>query len=207
MKKLLIASVIFSLLLFGCAFPGAEPAPGPEAPPETIYCREETVVKPYVEEVCSDVDYQEEECSYRMLEYTPSSIEQTDLCTEDSECVGKSLYDPECVGQCSRAMKRCRMNITNDDTEKPGVWAVAASFAHGIASFDKNPETALILPGETHTFDFSQIYSLGYPVTTATCAVYVTEPPVVEDCILVSKTTTVCTNVTKYLTETREVCE
>ncbi len=205
MKKLLIASVIFSLFFLGCL--GQPAAPSSEGPPAELQCRNETTVKPYIEEVCSDVEYQEEECYYKTLKYDAGEIVQIDLCTEDSACVGKSIYQPECIDQCTQAMKRCLMNVTNEDEEKAGVWTVAASFTHGGASFDKNPETALILPGETHTFDFSQIYSLGYPSTSATCAVYVVEPPVVEDCILVTKMTTVCANVTKYMTEVREVCE
>lgn len=208
MKKIFITAVILSFLLFGCMGLGEESAvPNESEEPAGVQCRNETIVTPYVEEVCNDVEYQEEECEYIVLNYTVSDVISVDLCTKDGDCVGKSIYDEECVGKCSQAMKRCIMNITNEDDNKAGMWKVGATFTHGDASFRKNPETALILPGETYAFDFSQIYSMGDPPTSATCGINVIEPPTVQNCIMVTKMTTVCTNVTKYITQTTEICE
>lgn len=205
MNRIYIPTVLMIILIAGCIqLPPAQPSPEVEEPaaPE---CRVVYVEEPYVEEECRDVIYSEEECTMKELEYTAGQIVKTDLCTADGGCVGKSIYD--CLYQCERAMKRCQMNITNNDEELEGTWTVGATFSYDGASFVKNPQSVEILPGKTHTFDFEQIYQLGDPPTGATCTVTVIYPAIVKDCVFVEKTRFDCENVSKTRIVQQEICD
>ncbi|MEM3075340.1 MAG: hypothetical protein QW590_00775 [Candidatus Bilamarchaeaceae archaeon] len=193
------------LLLLGCITLGGVEKPI-ETQPETIpqQCRVVTEQIPYLEEVCREEMHGREECEYKELSFVVSQVEEIDLCMEGDSCSGKPLG--ECISRCTKAMKRCKMNITNLDTRHSGVWSVGATFTQGKNSFIKNPESAEILPGRTHTFDFTQIYSLGIPSTSATCSLYVLTNASVRDCKTVSRPVTVCENVTKVREEQRVVC-
>jgi len=172
-----------------------------------VSCRTVTEEVPYVEEECEDVTYSEEECEMRALEYTSGDLEITDLCIDGQpECVGANLG--ACINKCSRAMKRCKMDITNDDEDYDGTWTVGATFSYNGASFIKNPESADIGPGKTYTFDFTQIYDVGSEnPKMATCTLTMIYEAVVKDCRMVTRKATECQNVTKTRIVEREICE
>jgi hypothetical protein len=198
-------TTMFMLILAGC-IAGPGPIPSPEESPQeepVVSCRTVIVEEPYIEEVCEQVSYTEEECEMKELNYTSSQITMTDLCVDDGDCVGKDVS--ECIRTCTRAMKRCQMEITNEDAYE-GTWVVGATFHYNGASFVKNPESKDILPGKSHIFDFQQIYTLGDPPTTATCTVSVLYPAITKVCVDVEKTRIDCTNVTKMRAVETEVC-
>ncbi len=206
MNRYYIITVLLMVITAGCVTPPiTETAPKDEYRPTVPECRLVYQEEPYIEEVCANVSYTEEECDMKELDYTVGQIIKTDLCIQDGECVGKNLYD--CFGRCSAAMKRCRMNITNNDEKHGGVWVVGATFGYEGAAFVKNPQDKEIMPGETHIFDFEQMYDLGTPPTVATCTVTVLYPAVVRDCVDVTKTRVDCINVTKTRVTQVEVCD
>ena len=169
-------------------------------------CKTAYVEEPYTVEECKNVTYTEPVCKEKELEYTAGPIVKTDLCTADSDCTGKTLIG-ECIYQCSGAMKRCRMNITNNDPQLTGTWVLGATFSYSDASFVKNPQTITIKPGQTATFDFEQLYQLDQKYNIASCTVYVLHPTVVDECINVVKTEMLCENVTKTRIVQEEVCD
>jgi len=169
-------------------------------------CRVVYVEEPYTVEECRNITYTERVCQEKELEYTAGPIEKTDLCTADGGCTGKELLG-ECLYQCSGAMKRCRMNITNNDPKLTGTWVVGATFSYGGAAFVKNPQTLIIKPGETRTFDFEQLYQLDQKYNIASCSVYVMHPTLADECIDVVNTDRVCENVTKTRIVQEEICD
>ncbi len=203
--KYYILGAMFMLILAGCI--GGTPEVPTDGDTDTdddvIECHIVLTEEPYTEEVCEEVTYMEEECEMRELTYTSSQIMITDLCADDGDCVGKDVF--ECLYTCTGAMKRCQINITNTD-EYEGTWVVGATFGYNGAAFIKNPESKKILPGETYTFDFQQLYTLGDPPSTATCTVTVLYPAIKNVCINVEKTRIDCTNVTKMRVVETEVC-
>ncbi len=203
MKYYILAATIM-IIIAGCVTPAPEtgtPTNGGNG--GTPFCRTVITEEPYTEEICQEITYTEEECEMKELTYTSGQITMVDLCVEDGECVGKEIS--ACPLTCERAMKRCRMNITNED-KYDGTWTVGATFAYDGASFVKNPESELIDAGKTYTFDFQQIYSLGSPPTTATCSITVLYPAVVKVCVDVEKTRIDCSNITRMRAVETEVC-
>ena len=207
MNRYSILAALMLIFIAGCLQPGVpieenEETNGVTPTPE---CRIVYVEEPYTEEVCQEVGYIEEECEMKELEYTSGRIMKTDLCSADGDCVGKNLY--ECFYTCTAAMKRCRMNITNNDPKLAGTWVVGATFSYDGAAFVKNPEQAMIEPNETYTFDFEQIYALGSPPVMATCTITVIYPAVGRDCVQVEKTRIECQDVEKTRIIQEEVCD
>ena len=208
MKKTIIMLIAAVLISAGCIDMGEVVEPlAPEEPGEIVTCRTVAEEIPYVEEECEDVTYSEEECDMRALEYTSGDLVVVDLCIEGQpECVGANLGG--CINKCTRAMKRCRMDITNNDEEYEGIWTLGATFSYDGASFIKNPESAEIRPGSTHTFDFTQIYDVGSQTPTmATCTLTMIYEAIVKDCRMVTRKAIECKNVTKTKVVEREVCE
>ncbi len=208
MNRYYLLSAMMLIFIAGCVEippPVMEPGPSGEGP-EAPECRIAYVEEPFEEEVCAEVIYNVEECDMKELEYTASQIAKTDLCIADGPCVGKTLYG-NCLYACTRAMKRCQMNITNNDERLSGTWVVGATFTFNGAAFVKNPQSVLIPPGETHVFDFEQMYQLGDPVTVATCSVTVLYPAITRDCVLVERTRTECENITKTRIIQEEICD
>ena len=205
MRYLIIFALLAALLMAGCAGPPMElvPGPGPEEEEEPV-CRTVTEEVPVTEELCEEISYTEETCEKRALEYTATRLPKTDLCIEDSYCVGEPLTD--CPG-CSKAMTRCILKIKNEDPEKAGTWTVKADYTLGNYGFEKEPITKTIQPGEEFSFDFNQIYIPGTPVFSASCEVYVSEEPVIDDCHDETRTMFECENVTTMETVETEVCE
>lgn len=205
-------SAIMLILIAGCiqtpsGMPGQDGSTGDTNGDGKVECRTVYVEEPYVEEVCAEVTYSEPECVEKELNYTAGPITKTNLCVADGECTGKDIFGEGCLYQCSGAMQRCRMNITNEDPKLAGIWVVGATYSYGGASFVKNPQSVEIEPGETHSFDFEQMYQLGSPPALASCSLYVVHPVVVKDCIEVQKTKIDCENVTKTRIVQEEVCD
>jgi len=194
------------LLLFGCL--NTEVTPAPEGVPELTppaNCHIVTLTEPYTEEVCWNVTYTQEVCEYKALEFSVSSVHKLDLCTVDGDCVGKELS--ACPHTCTGAMKRCRMNVTNLNPDKAGVWAVGANFTLDNAGFIKDPVDSYLQPGETWTFDFTQLYTIGLGGSSMDCDMYLVSTPTVEFCHQVGKDDVECQERTLYRTIEREVCE
>lgn len=203
--KYYILAATFMFIIAGCVTttPESETLANVGTQGDVPFCRTVITEEPYTEEVCQQISYTEEECEMKELTYTSGQIAMTDLCVEDGECVGKDIT--ACPLTCERAMKRCRMNITNEDAYE-GTWIVGATFGYNGAAFVKNPESEAIEPGETYTFDFQQIYSMGSPPSTATCSVTVLYPAIAKICVNIEKTRTDCSNITRMRAVETEVC-
>ncbi|MFH2101025.1 MAG: hypothetical protein ABII71_02975 [Candidatus Micrarchaeota archaeon] len=196
------------LLFFGCLNPEVvTPPPGVPVsqPPLLPGCKIVTITEPYEETVCYNITYTDEVCERKALEYSVSQISTVDLCTSDGGCVGKDIST--CLNICQSAMKRCRMNLTNLDDTSAGVWVVGANFTTGKVGFDKEPTSAYIKAGDTFTFDYSQLYSLGLYGNSMACSLFVVGAPVVDVCHMESRDDTQCDEITRYKTVEREVCE
>ncbi len=207
MNRYYIFGMLLLIFIAGCIQTTAPPTE--EKPPTTITppikeCRTLPTEEPYIEEECINVTYVEEECILKELEYTVSPVTKIDLCTSGT-CTGKPIS--ECFYSCTSAMTRCQMNITNKDEKHSGTWVVGANFGYMSASFVKNPQTAEIPPGGTHTFDFEQMYNMGELPTIASCTLTVLYPAIVRDCVQVEKTRVDCKNVSKVRIVQREVCD
>jgi hypothetical protein len=204
--KLFLGLSIILLLFFGCLDGGVTTPP--EQPPEqpsTPVCRMVSITEPYTEVECWNVTYTEQVCERKALEYFQSKTNKVDLCTSDSDCVGKELVN--CPNTCAKAMKRCRMNITNLNTKKSGTWTVGATFSRDSIGFEKEPISKKIEPEQTFTFDFTQLYDLGQGGSSLECELLVLDTPVVEFCHDEARTFEECEEVTRYKTIEREVCE
>jgi len=208
MNRYYILGTLLMFILAGCITPPAYQAPAQQdsRPSDggAVECRMVITEEPYVEEVCNQVSFTEQECDMKELNYTSGQIAVTDLCVDDGACVGKQLT--ECISTCKRAMKRCRLNITNID-KYSGTWVVGAAFGYNGASFVKNPQSQEIDPGKSHIFDFQQIYTLGSPPSSATCSVTVIYPAITKVCVDVEKTRIDCSNVTRLRAVETEVCD
>ncbi len=202
MRYLILLGII-AIFLVGCAGPIELP---PEQPPgeEERRCTTVTEQVPFIEEECANVSYTEQVCERKKLQYTSTSLPRVDLCISEGPCSGKPLS--ECPG-CLNAMTRCQLVLTNNDESKSGSWTVGADFTIGNFGFVKDPITHTIGPKESATFDFHQIYNPGYPINSALCELYVLKEPVVDVCHEETRTRHECTNVTKYTTVEKEVCE
>ena len=196
-----IVLVLAVMMAFGCISPVSPPAEVPEAPEKV--CRTVTETVPSVVEECGEVSYTESECGRRELSYESAKSPLTHFCTLDGDCGGKSLST---CAYCDKAMTRCSIEINNTDN-KPGEWVVGATFSIYNAIFTREPLSAMIEPGEGHTFDFQQFYDPGHPINSAKCEIAIQKVPVIEDCREVTRTRVDCVNVTKTTTVEREVCD
>jgi len=204
--RYLILFGIFAIILFGCLGQTSPESSNQESnEPEGQECHFVTTQVPVTEEKCEDVSFTEPICETRALNYTITPLSQTDICISGESCVGQSVYT--CFSNCRKVMTRCVLIITNDDKIHSGSWTVGANYTIGNYGFIKDPIIQVIKPGESSTFDFHQIYTLGVPPTTAQCNVYLVTPAVIEDCYEVTRTTQECVDVTTYVDEQTEVCE
>ena len=200
-----IILIMAMLLVFGCA--GAPILPLEEEAEEGTKekeCRTVQEEVPTEVEECGEIAYTEEVCDKRILEYTTKKPPIAHFCMLDGVCGGKALST--CTA-CAKAMTRCGLNITNEDTNKDGTWKVGATFYVDGAKFKRDPITKTIGPGETVNFDFQHFYVPGKPIDSATCDIYVIEEAIIDDCQDVTRTRMECINVTKTVTVDREVCE
>lgn len=197
---------ILVMLAAGCLGPvQTPPAETPDQGQEpSVTCTTVTDSIPYTDEECSDVTVSEPVCQRRELNYSTTQLAPVHLCSSDGACTGKPLN--ECFS-CTKAMSRCRLVLTNLDADKPGTWKAGANFSIGSASFIKEIQTAVIKPGENHTFDFYQIYTPEQFRRPASCAVFVLEVPEIDDCRDVIRTAQECKNVTKFQLVDRQVCQ
>jgi len=206
-----LAGILMLILISGCLeLPSTTEQPENGVGPisASTQCRMVYVEEPYEEEECREVAYTEEQCARRELSYSVTPIVKTDICTQNGDCVGKALLENiDCLYTCTQAMKRCQMNITNNDPQYDGVWVVGATFSYKDAAFVKNPLSVEIPDGESFTFSFEQIYSLGTPPTFASCSLSVLYPAIVRECIQVEKARIDCMNVTKVRIVQQEVCD
>lgn len=205
MKFIFVMSILAFLLIAGCTTaPESKPEAQNPQPPKNQTCRTVTEQVPVVAEECGEVAYTEQVCDIRKLNFTQTSLTKVDLCISDSVCMGKPLVEcPNCV----KAMTRCVLQIRNTETEKTGTWTVGANYTMGNFGFDKDPISHSIKPGESADFDFNQIYTLAYPVSSANCDLRITSVPTIEECVGHTRTTTECKNVTKTEAVSKEVCQ
>jgi hypothetical protein len=210
MLKTLIGLSILMMFL-GCTAPQSDVdgsdsiLPDDTSGSDVPECSVVTITEPYTETICWNVTYTEEKCEKKALEFSLSTLTKTDLCTQDGSCVGRDLV--ECPHTCTGAMKRCRMDVTNMDEEYAGLWVVGANFTRGKSGFIKDPEGIMIPPGESRTFDFTQLYTLGKRGSSMECELFVIDSPEVEVCYLVGHEDTECEEATKYRTVEKEICE
>ncbi|MEW6722886.1 MAG: hypothetical protein AB1324_06510 [Candidatus Micrarchaeota archaeon] len=204
MRFILALALISAIVIAGCM--GAPQAPPEQKPPAqpAKTCRNVTEQVPFVEEECGPFSFTENVCGLRNLNYSIERVPKADLCTADGPCAGYPLS--ECQ-TCSKAMTRCVLIIKNEETLKSGEWSVGANYSLGNAGFVKDPITRTIAPGQSAAFDFDQIYTVPKPISSASCEVFVVSEPTIEDCHEETRSRTECTNVTRYNTVTREVCE
>ncbi len=195
--------LLMSFLAFGCL--GSDSGiPIIEPPQQEPVCHTVTEMVPVVIEECGEVAYTEEVCERRELEYNTSMASISHICSlSDEGCGGTNLSN---CSSCSKAVTRCTLEITNLDKRKSGEWTVGATFVSGKATFSREPITKTIDPEESQFFDFQQFYDPGAPINSATCKLVVTDVPVVEDCQDVTKTRNDCSNVTKMVEVSKEVC-
>ncbi len=199
-----IAVLLIMIMAVGCVSPPPIPVPGIEEPEEEKVCRTVFEEVPGQVEECEEIQYTEEECGRRELEYLSSEAPIVHLCMLDGECGGKSLAG--CTS-CQKAMTRCTMIIHNLDLDKAGAWSVGANFTLGTSVFSRDPVTKTIGPNETEAFDFQHFYTPGLPMNSATCELFIKETAVVEDCQDITRTRMECANVTKLVIVEKEVCE
>jgi hypothetical protein len=192
------------MFIAGCVTPPNGGLPKPPVTPPVQECSTVIDQVPYEELVCGDVSFTEQVCTLRPLEYSLSSPPKVDLCISDSGCNGLPLGD--CQG-CTQAMTRCILKIKNEETQKSGTWSVGANYTLGNSGFLKDPITHVIAPGETVAFDFNQIYSPSYPINSASCSLFVSSKPWIEDCHEETRSREECRNMTKTKPVEREVCE
>lgn len=195
------------LVLFGCVNDdgtGGKPDQTNQSGSKSPECKVITITEPYDELMCWNITYTEEVCDKKALEYTVSKVDRFDLCTDSGGCAGMSIVD--CESGCDFAMKRCRMNITNNDKDLAGVWVVGANFTVDGNGFIKDPITQTIKAGELYTFDITQLYNVGRTGSSVDCELFVIESPVVEDCHMESTVTPQCKSVTSYKEIQKESC-
>ncbi len=205
MRIIFVLGILAFLMVAGCTTTPLSKPPDQKPPvEENETCRTVTEQVPVVKEECGEVAYTEDVCSMRKLNYTVRMLPVTDLCISDGVCTGKPLGDCQ---QCTKAMTRCVMQITNEEHEKSGTWSVGANYTMGNFGFEKDPITHTLAPNETVDFDFNQIYMPGFPISSAICTLAVVSEPSAETCIGHTRTTTECRNVTKTETVEKEVCQ
>lgn len=200
MRYLILFGIL--VMMVGCVGQEVIPLEPPFEQPEKE-CTNVTEEIPVTHEECTNISYTEEVCERRALAYTSVEPPIVHLCVADGPCVGSLLS--ECPF-CAKAMTRCMMVITNEDSKR-GTWKVGAKFTLGKSGFIKDPITATIEPNESATFDFQQIYVPPKPISSASCELYMVEEPVIDDCHQETRTKRECTDVTSYVTTVREVCE
>jgi hypothetical protein len=204
-KVIFIIGILAFLVIAGCTTtPESKPPEQKPQPQKNQTCRTVTEEVPVVKEECGEVAYTEQVCSMRKLNYTQKMLPKVDLCISDGVCTGKPLGD--CQG-CAKAMTRCILQITNLESEKSGTWSVGANYTMGTFGFNKDPISHSIGPNQTSDFDFNQIYTPGFPISSATCTLAVVSEPSAEECIGHTRTTTECRNVTKTESVSKEVCQ
>lgn len=205
MRIIFVLGILAFLMIAGCTTTPQSKPPDQNPPvEENETCRTVTEQVPVVKEECGEVAYTEQVCDIRKLNYTQKSLPKVDLCISDGACLGKPLVEcPNCV----KAMTRCVLQITNRETEKSGTWSVSANYTMGNFGFQKDPISHTLGPNETADFDFNQIYTLAFPVSSANCHLVILSEPTIEDCVGQTRTTTECRNVTKTETVSREVCQ
>lgn len=206
MKFALFAAIVVILFLAGCTSPPPPTPPSqqpqPASPAKT--CRTVIDQIPHTETKCGEFSFSEPVCGLRKLNYSMTLLPKVDLCTIDGPCAGEELS--ECQ-HCGKAMTRCVMVIKNEETVQSGTWVVGANYTLGNAMFLKDPISILIAPGESAAFDFNQIYDLGQPINSASCELFITKEPTVQDCITQQKSKYECRNVTEIQNVSRQVCE
>jgi len=167
-------------------------------------CRTVIDEVPETKEQCSNVTLTEQSCGVRTLNYSVTRLPKVDLCISEGGCLGKPLGEcPYCV----KVMSRCILRIQSLEEQKTGTWSVGANYSLGNSSFLKNPITLTIGPNQTADFDFNQIYTVGYPINSASCTLAVAYEPTVDECVQVTRTKTECKNVTSTARTQREVCD
>jgi len=195
----LLALSILILLVAGCV---SSPS-GPQPASNESNCRNVSAQVPYQESNCTNVSITTQVCGSRALPYRMVNITRIDLCVSDGSCTGLPLSQ---CNACSRAMTRCGVIITNDDTNESGTWVVGANFTVSGGGFINNPVSKSLDPNESFEFDFQQMYTLGPSPSSATCDVFLVSAPKADDCHDVTRMETECTNVTAYNSTETQVC-
>lgn len=210
MRTLAILCIVAALIVAGCATPqqpssqpGTPVEPGQGTPQKTCRMVDEQV--PVTVQNCTNISFTEQVCTKKKLAYTATLAPQNDLCIEDGDCVGKHISN--CASTCQRIMSRCILTLQNLDPELAGKWKVGANFTLTDSAFIKTPVSATIEPNMSYAFDFHQIYTpQTWPVTTATCNLYVMEEAVVDDCHDETRLDQKCEDLTTYETRQKQVC-
>ncbi|MBI5046574.1 hypothetical protein HZC07_02480, partial [Candidatus Micrarchaeota archaeon] len=194
--RYLVILGIFTLLFLGCT--GTSPSTNVSS--DHTNCRLVDQSTPVTKQECSDLSTTEPICSFRKVNYTSSLAPRIDLCASDA-CTGNPLGS---CPNCSWAMSRCKMNVTNTDS-KSATWTVAANFSLGKYGVIKQPISQTIDPNQSYIFDFYLMYSPGTPINSASCNLAVVSDPTVQDCIQQTRKTTECKNVTTMVIVQKQV--
>jgi hypothetical protein len=205
LRFLTIAGIFALLLIAGCVSPPSEVPSNQTTPPaQQSNCHMESQQVPVTKEECGPVQFTEQVCGIRKLNYTATELPKVDLCIADGPCSGNPISTCQI---CSKAMTRCVLVIKNEEETAAGTWTVAANYTLGSNGFNKDPISKTIAPGESFAFDFNQFYGVSKPITTASCKLVVTAEPTVNDCHGETRSRSECTNVTTYEEVQKEVCE
>ncbi len=204
MRFPVLLGLLAVLLAAGCVqMPSTSPTNQPPTTPVQV-CRNVTTVTPVTQLECGNVSYTVPVCQLRTLNYTSTRNPNVDLCIGDGPCTGSPLSQCQ---TCSQAMTRCVMVIRNNEPVESGTWSVAANFTLGSAGFIKDPITETIPPNGSFAFDFSQIYTVGNPINSAVCNLWIVKEPTIQDCHQETRTRVDCNNVTTNTSSTSQVCD
>jgi len=169
-------------------------------------CRTVTTSVPYNDTVCQNVSTTDQVCGTRELNYTLSRTAKAEICIDQSLCALMYAFGNCITYYCSNGMTRCSVNVTNMDPQKSADWAVAATFTIDGSVFNQNAVKKTILPHETASFDFQQMYSMDINQRRASCNVSVVAPPKIQDCTSVTRLKEECQQVLKYKDVEKQVC-
>jgi hypothetical protein len=198
MKPTLIFGIIAMLLFFGCATTTEQT----NDQTASTTCYTVTQYQQTTTYDCHNVSTTSTSCTERQMDYSILGTTRTNICS-GGNCAGSELYG--CM-DCTSALTRCIMTIQSNEQTATGTITAGANFTFPAGAFVKNPVSQTLKPGTTAEFEFYQSYSLATSFTTPDCSIYVTEVPLIEDCVELTETEETCTPVTSNVPVQVEVC-
>ncbi len=198
--------MVFALaLVLGCISPAAPPQEN-NSVANTSSCRTVVTNEPYNDTACQNVSSMGQVCDTVVLNYSVSNTAKSEICVDKSLCAATDAFG-NCISYyCSQGMTRCSVNITNMDPQKTADWSVAATFKTDRMVFNQNPVKKTILPLETATFDFQQMYGMDINQKRPSCNVSVAVPPKIQACAYITTLKEECHPVTSYREVQKQVC-
>lgn len=205
LKYPVLLVLISALLITGCiSTPPFQQTNPPTQTTTQPNCTTTIQQIPVITQQCNNVSVTTPVCGMRKLPYTVTDVPKVDLCISDGACDGQPLS--KCTANCTKAMTRCELLITNNDKNESGTWSVIANFTFGNNGFIKNPINQTIAPNASGLFDFNQLYDLNYPVSSADCSLSIILNATVNDCQQITTMQNQCNNATTYQNVSKQTC-